>query len=208
MLENEQIPESMRNEARWKAFHQAYDSAMRTWRRGPDVSRAVNWLYVVSREDASDRDREVERENRELGLKLGGEAQAEHEIAPLVWKAANEGRLRTLADEPTLLAAQGGDAAGAVGGAAAGAIGGAVGGAVGGAAAGAGGGAAGGAAVGGGSAPSPAPALSGDGGQKPPADDGTEVIFPEGAPVEPAKPAEEQKPPPRPESEFYWEYLL
>ena len=74
-------------EGTWKAFHQAYDSAMRTYRRGPEVSRAVNWLYVVSREEARPEEREEERRNRELGLKLGERAKSEVEIAPLVWTA-------------------------------------------------------------------------------------------------------------------------
>lgn len=83
------------SEGSWNAFHQAYDSALRAWRRGPDVSRAVNWLFVASRDGASEEEREMERENREAGLKLGVAAKSEVEIAPLVWRAAREGALLT-----------------------------------------------------------------------------------------------------------------
>lgn len=87
--------ENFRNEGAWTAFHQAYDSAMRAWRRGPDVSRAVNWLFVASRDNTSEDERDIERQNREIGLKLGSAAKSEVEIAPLVWQAAQDGALIT-----------------------------------------------------------------------------------------------------------------
>lgn len=83
----------------WKGFHQAYDSALRTYRRGPDVSRAVNWLYVSSREGASAEELESERRYRELGLNAAAGAESEVELAPRVWRAlktSDEGR----AEEP------------------------------------------------------------------------------------------------------------
>lgn len=67
----------------WKAFYHAYDSAMRTFLRGPEVSRAVNWLYVASREGATDGQRETERENRDIGVRVGLSAKTVEEIAPL-----------------------------------------------------------------------------------------------------------------------------
>lgn len=79
----------------WTAFHQAYDSAVRAHRRGGDVSRAVNWLYVMSRDSASEDDREMERHNREIGLRLGSDAKSEVDIAPSIWQAVQSGELAT-----------------------------------------------------------------------------------------------------------------
>lgn len=78
---------------KWLAFHYAYDSAMRAYRRGTDVSRAVNWLYVMSREKVTPEEREMERENREYGLKIGAEAKDETEIGRKVWAAIESGEL-------------------------------------------------------------------------------------------------------------------
>lgn len=80
-------------EEKWLAFHQAYDSAMRAYRRGDDVSRAVNWLYVVSRKDVRPEEREMERINREYGLGVGKSVASEIEIAPRLWKAIQTGEL-------------------------------------------------------------------------------------------------------------------
>ena len=168
------------NEGSWKAFHQAYDSAMRTWRRGPDVSRAVNWLYVVSREGASDEERAIERENRETGLKLGSAAKSEVEIAPLVWQAASEGRLRT-SFGPTPFSSEGDGgtppSSGGDGGS--------------------GGGSADGGEVG---PPAPPP---GDGSGLPL---GPKVEFPEGVEVDPAEPRE--IPPIDIQSDPNWDFLI
>ena len=79
----------------WTAFHQAYDSAVRAHRRGSDVSRAVNWLYVMSRDAATPEEREMERHNRELGLRLGADAKSEVDIAPGIWGAVQRGDLVT-----------------------------------------------------------------------------------------------------------------
>lgn len=201
--------EGFGNEGSWAAFHQAYDSALRAWRRGPDVSRAVNWLFVASRDEASEDEREMERENREAGLKLGMAAKSEVEIAPLVWQAASDGVLVTApgfraAKRDLATSGEGGStggSSGASGSAPSGGAGGA-----------AGGGATGGAGAGSGSnAPAP-----GEVGPPSPTDPSTwadpatgapEVVYPDGG-LPPSSGEGEKPNPGRGGSTFEWEYLL
>ena len=95
LTQNERGKGTIPDEGKWIAFHQAYDSAVRAYRRGDDVSRAVNWLYVASRKDTSPEEKEMERMNRELGLSVGKSAGSEIEIAPRLWRAAEDGNLVT-----------------------------------------------------------------------------------------------------------------
>lgn len=78
----------------WKAFHQAYDSALRAYRRGGDVARAVNWLYLANRPKEHGEDTEYERKNREYGIGVGEKAGSEEAIAPEIWSAAEKGEIK------------------------------------------------------------------------------------------------------------------
>lgn len=100
--ENQEKNPQADEEGKWLAFHQAFDSAIRAYRRGDDVSRAVNWLYVVSRKEAAPEEREMERLNREFGLGVGKSVASEIEIAPKLWKAVQAGELVSSPGETAL----------------------------------------------------------------------------------------------------------